>query len=258
MMDSKHFKILYFLFPAISLFLISIINFYIPSKLSIVIKPGIELSQERFKIFYDAGNGYSESDSSGYKIITSKQFTNLEFNLPARQIKKIRIDPGVKEGVYLIKRICIKSLLNEYCWSPSEIIKDFRPLHHISEFCIKNKLLYLQSIGNDPFFEYNADPEVINKVNLFPKKGVVIVLVILASFFYLIYYSVKKIYFRFLNKSSFYSAKNTKLRESFLKRFLVLSCIYIFSFGIALFTYCFIHIPFSNPWDILGPLTIAK
>jgi hypothetical protein len=109
---------------------------------------------DTYQVFYDRGNGYNEADSVRTSV-EGGDFAKVRFQLPRAKITKIRIDPGTRESVSLIKSICLESVLRKHCWSASDIHREFKPLHDIAAFSIEDNLLHVDSTGSDPYFEYD-------------------------------------------------------------------------------------------------------
>jgi hypothetical protein len=144
----------FFFFAGLLILIILRMDLFLPSKLFIEVKAPAD---DTFQVFYDSGKGYNEGDSLKIHFKGGDTFQTIRFRLPSLKIKKIRIDTGTRSGTTLIKSMCIESPFKKHCWTAQDIYKEFKPLHDISAFGIKDNLLSIESSGNDPYFEYIAD-----------------------------------------------------------------------------------------------------
>ncbi|MHB8908663.1 MAG: hypothetical protein ACYDAA_07270 [Syntrophales bacterium] len=140
----------------------------LPIKYSLSIEIANPSRNDVLQVFYDIGNGINEADSKlltmpGVAINIQDPVTPLiTVPLPAKKIKGIRIDPGTVPKAWYIKSIIMESklagfVLRSHTWLPEDIVRDFTPLHAIDAFYVRNKELFLNASGDDPFFGYKED-----------------------------------------------------------------------------------------------------
>jgi hypothetical protein len=141
-----------------------------------------------FQVFYDTGEGFRERDSVRRHFSGSEDIQKLSFNLPVSAISGLRIDPGTKDIEIKIYSLTLKYLSFSRTWKPDDILKDFKPWHHISDFEDNKKFLRLTSTGEDPHFVYvgNELDKFYNTLNFLRKRRVfvlVFILIIIALIF---------------------------------------------------------------------------
>ncbi len=120
------------------------------------------------QVFYDIGSGFNEADSKRITMrvvainVQDSATSLITIPLPAKMIKGIRIDPGSDAGPWDIRSIVLECklaghVLRSHTWLPDDIVRDFTPLHAIDTFSVRNKRLFLNASGDDPYFGYRED-----------------------------------------------------------------------------------------------------
>ncbi len=136
-------------------------------------------------------------------VYPSKEFQPVVFKLPSRTIKNMRLLLGEKPGTIVIKKIILKSLLNQYEWTGKKIRKLFHPqqLHQVGKNYVKNNSLYIQAIGDESFI--TMDEAFCRFINQAGSKKIFFYLLspfISLLFFYLLHFFNPRGLFMFLNR----------------------------------------------------------
>jgi hypothetical protein len=233
---------------ALGFFLVCIVtisntpHFYLPSTLSILVNaPKLDF----YRVLYDVERAHNREHAVLSHVEKCDGFTLINFKLPAKKIKSIRIDTGNYTGTIKIKHIYLSSFAKVFCWSPSDIARDFRARNDIAEFYAKDDLLYIESTGEHPRFEYVSDFSAYSNLVCRIDKS------------YLYFLSLILSIALFFTLDLFFMAAN--FMKSFLQIKKVSSVIiFLVAFFVALAVYAKIKLPFSNPWQVTGPLTILQ
>lgn len=105
-----------------------------------------------YQVYYDFGHGFSERNSQEVAVNKNTGPISISFNLPASNIRNIRIDPGTQGLEIAIRSIKLNTGSFSKIWTAEEIEKDFKPLHQIGYFKERKGVLYIKTTGNDPYF----------------------------------------------------------------------------------------------------------
>ncbi len=176
---------------------------------------------DRFKIFYDIGNGYNEKDSDVKNINKNNKSVRIDFKLPGVKIKNLRIDLGDQ-----LKSIKIKSIslvhdfyrfsykMRLFSWNAESIFKDFKPINNITEFSESGKILYIKTSGDNPCFINKND--FSNIYNSLDKSGILLlkslIIAVILLFSVIFYTQINKIISLFTSFINFIKRKNLKDR----------------------------------------------
>jgi len=241
-MKKKTNIILSITFLAILFLIASFVKIYTPITCNLIMKSSIDSDRDFAQIFFDTGNDYNEKESVRISKKHEEDFSFFSFNLPGKKIYKIRIDPGIKKGKYLIKKICFVGR-QSHCFSSVNFTHYFQPLHDISFFNIKNNVLSIETNGDDPSFEF-SDNFVQIQNNICKIKRIWLYIGILCLYAFIV---LLLNYFVSLDQ-----------RSQRLSSYLLIFSTFFVSILFALLTYDYIKLPYSNPWSISGPLTKIK
>lgn len=137
----------------------------IPNMLSMEVEMIPSVREDLYRVYYDLGSGFNETDSLIVEIPPGEKRTAIHFSgFPAPQIKSWRIDPGMREGPVRIASVTLQYELNDlnmriplYRWTGERLISDFTPLHDIRDFALTEQRLSMTSTGDDPFIGYRGD-----------------------------------------------------------------------------------------------------
>lgn len=141
-------------------------------------------SHDIYQLFYDVGNGYREKDSIS-TFVKRTETAKVFFHIPTEKpVKGLRIDPGRRPGMIVIKSIQLGYQLFFYFhplyqWTAQDIFKDFHPVNHINFFAEQHDAFYLRATREDPHFISRVDFDTIYAA--LPKENRV-----LKTFFYLL------------------------------------------------------------------------
>ncbi len=162
-----------------------------------------------FQLFYDCGNGYNEKDSIKTIVQGNGDFEIINFTLPIKMFRKIRIDPGTHMGDVIIKSISFQlKSKNIIFWNSQDIINKFKPLNQIDVFNENKGYVYIHSIGEDPYFECNFDiRDIIDPINIknnvYKIPFLILSLILSISFFYILKTKYTMIIFIFIKENLF-------------------------------------------------------
>ena len=120
---------------------------HLPSYISVNLS---QESMQRFKYYYDVGDGINEKHSTyAWPGHRGKSMGFIAwFDTPSQ----LRLDLGDRKGEkFKIESICIRNLLRAECKLPSEYQDTIRPLHHIGSFDYKDGSLEVGTSGDDPY-----------------------------------------------------------------------------------------------------------
>lgn len=154
-------------FFGIFLFFFSIVQ----SKIDIPLELDITynaIENDIIQVFYTDGESikeFNELQSQNKPIQGNGVFNTLKFNLPISKIDKLRIDIGTKPGQIVIKEIKLKRFINIYKWVPKDILTNYKNQNDISNIYEKNGLLYIESLGADPYLSAEGMNGVSNLIN---------------------------------------------------------------------------------------------
>ena len=147
---------------------------------------------DQCQIYYDIGKGFSERNSLRATVKPDKgQFRANFHNIPGQHIKRFRIDPGTRDEKSVIRAIGLRHSfyilpfsIGLYEWTGELLTTEFKPIHHISKFELKDDLLQISSAGRDPYFFYignwNSVQDAIAKKGAALKKYLYLLCVILS------------------------------------------------------------------------------
>ncbi|MCK4836267.1 MAG: hypothetical protein KAT17_06505 [Candidatus Aminicenantes bacterium] len=130
-------------------------------------------------------------DDQSFEIRIGPQegFQLIDFKLPKKEIKKIRMFLGNKPGFFAIKQIKLKTLLRSYQWTEESIPKLFNYNHHIRKTYVEKGVYHIETEGDAPFVGMvRTLSAIINKVA--DRKLELYILAFLLSFFlfFMLYY----------------------------------------------------------------------
>lgn len=230
------------------IFIISIISKYKTISETTVNSLSIDLvnqkAEDTFQIFYDSGQGYNEDHSVKANVVKKPEMQTIDFRLPDTLIKRIRIDPGTKEGLIMIRSIALRHDADIlYLWDAKSIMRDFKPLNMISSFTGKNDFIYIQSTGIDPYFESTS---AFKSLYIKLRKPVKYFRILLALNVAIIIFAII-----FFSKSLYNIVKRLQI---LLWSVLILSG----GFFLGVLLWNNINLPFHNPLEVVGPLTLSK
>lgn len=146
--------LLVIIFFVIIILIISFINFYFPSTLVLSLK---ESTPTIYQLYYDIGNGYNKVDSVRMPINKINEFTSIEFKLPLKKIKRIKIDFGDKGEPTIIKQIFLRNIVKEYHWDVSNITKDFEFVGNTTRFELQEGALVFYKGDQKAQLEFAKD-----------------------------------------------------------------------------------------------------
>ncbi|MCP4106806.1 MAG: hypothetical protein GY749_14925 [Desulfobacteraceae bacterium] len=106
-----------------------------------------------FQVLFDTGKGFNENQSVKSYILNTGEFQTVKFYIPSTDICSIRIDPGNTGGKIILKSISY----GFHKWTAKEIAEQFKPLNNITEFSVKQDMLYITMTSGDPCFVFNGD-----------------------------------------------------------------------------------------------------
>jgi hypothetical protein len=145
-----------------SFFILSGFDIY---DISLKIEAQSKSASTYYQVFYDIGNGFNENDSTTIQINrNSQKLHSYEVSLPTEKIRQLRIDPGNTTGMVFFKSISFECNLwvfqtdyQLFHWFDDDISAKFKPKNNISRFEANNGMLNIDSIGNDPYFQYGGN-----------------------------------------------------------------------------------------------------
>ncbi len=162
------------------------------------------------EIFYQNGTGWASVTRPLQSVETNLSSSTLSavmIPLPLEDIQELRIDPGTMPNVWKIEKITLQGriagrVLYSHVWLPDDIVRDFQPLNSIDTFSVRDKVLFLNASGVDPFFGYKGNfsgiyKPLLKKMSHF-KSRVYIAIAVAALF--LILLNWKTVFTLFLNQ----------------------------------------------------------
>lgn len=149
------------IFFVVLIIISSFLKVFPPLELSIILKCEIHQS---YQVFYDMGNEYTEKDSRSIHVHKTEKTSTVHFKLPAKEIRKIRFDPGNKAVAILIESVCLQSLFKKYCWTGPELIQIITPFRHIANINFNNNHVEIISNGDDPILLFTGQFDDILKL----------------------------------------------------------------------------------------------
>jgi hypothetical protein len=156
---------------------------------------------ESYQVFYHTGPaGFDAPDSATYAESIKNPdpgriFYTLSFPIPNKPLLSIRVDPGMRGGKILFKSIRVQAgrFFTVHQWQAGEIVREFKPWNHISEFSAQGEVLIIQSTGDDPHFllPWEHTHRIFNDINSSVQRiaGIVRVLMILCVAFFIYRFS---------------------------------------------------------------------
>ena len=158
---------------------------YQPTTLLIEIVSG---QSDKYQVYYDTGRGYNEKESVEY-FYSGLKNQRATFLIPYAKFSRFRIDPGSKNGLVIIRQICMISSSKVRCWKRDELLSMFKTFVNITDQHIEHDMLVLNTKNNDPCFEYNGtiSNEIKFELNLSKVIGLVCILLVINA---LIVYSL--------------------------------------------------------------------
>ena len=119
-------------------------------KLEIVLD---SFQESNFQFFLEDSVNFKAENSETKKLYTDLLDYKLEFDvIEMDKPGKIRLDPSITSGTWLIKTIKLKGLNNDIEFSADSILKHFVPNADIKTFELtKDKKVKLESSGNDAY-----------------------------------------------------------------------------------------------------------
>ncbi|MFZ4632089.1 MAG: alginate O-acetyltransferase AlgX-related protein [Patescibacteria group bacterium] len=115
-------------------------------------------TEDTFQLFYDTGRGFNSEEIINAKIEKNKEQTLIfTLNVPYRDLKGLRLDPGSENKEIKIKQITLKTKKQELKFSPEIINKNFLFSRDVIEKKMEDGFLSLTLSGNDPQIFYNGE-----------------------------------------------------------------------------------------------------
>lgn len=116
------------------------------------------------QVYWDNGNGFSESDSYSQPLISGKNIYN--FSVPVRHLKKLRIDPCRSPSDIRISSISISWFITLKRWDAENRFTGWSPGNEISDFKSDGQVLALTAKGEDPSIIQRDVRQVVMRVAL--------------------------------------------------------------------------------------------
>lgn len=176
--------------------LLLVISFYIyllkeKQVINILVEARVK-TNDTFQLFYDTGAGFNDKEIINAKITEKDEVQNLIFtlNIPQKDLRGLRLDPGSENKEVKIKQITLKTKKREIKLSSEMINKDFLFSRDISEKRLTDGFLKLGLSGNDPQIVYNGsfiknsdldDSVGFRKILLLIMLALLIVLIVLSG-----------------------------------------------------------------------------
>jgi ABC-type multidrug transport system fused ATPase/permease subunit len=110
---------------------------------------------DRWRLFVGIGARYNPSEYFHVKVKAIDKIVKFDFQ--TKDMTTFRIEPGVNSKHILIKNICIRNSRQKICWDAKDIVENFTPVNHISEFVYTHYGLHIECSGGNPLFLYNND-----------------------------------------------------------------------------------------------------
>lgn len=155
-------------------FIAAVLLSFLPVKYTLTLEAVNSPRKDVLQVFYNVGSGFSEVNSR-FIIVPAIAISSpgpvtarLTVPLPAMKITGIRIDPGTGPKAWNINSIILEAkfagrAIRSRIWLPEDIFRDFAPLHAIDVFSVRNKMLFLNASGEDPYFGYRQDFEKVQE-----------------------------------------------------------------------------------------------
>ncbi|WP_314590274.1 DUF6056 family protein [Paenibacillus terrigena] len=107
-----------------------------------------------YQLFYDTGKGYNEEESTSVYVGNRLDGKELFFELPDRNIMHYRFDPGYKKDQLVkIKSMTLYNGSTTVEISGEKLINRFKPTNEINSVFMKDGILNIETLGNDPQLE---------------------------------------------------------------------------------------------------------
>ena len=139
------------------------------------------------QVFFDAGHGYNQQDSSAIQIHGGSLQT-IVFPLPAKAIKSIRFDPTNTSSVVKIKDARIENKHGDIM--KKFPLKDFRAIQQINKMDISDGTLIIHTVenANDPIIQIeNSSIDIkVGWKGYITKRGWIMIVYFLLSLLFLI------------------------------------------------------------------------
>ncbi|MEG0774567.1 hypothetical protein [Clostridium sp.] len=106
-----------------------------------------------YQVFYTnkVNSLFNEEMIINAAVKPSKEFQDIKFKIPSREIDKLRIDFGVKPEEVIIENITLEHRLKKVVLSPAKILEVFSKVgEHVEKIEVKDNLLYIISQKEDP------------------------------------------------------------------------------------------------------------
>ena len=143
--------------------IVSFISWYLPFRFAPALLTLDLVAPENglFQVYFDMGAGFSERQSHKVEVQGSGLDRTVSFQVPARGIRALRIDPGQQPGTVHLRAIGLRYAFGSYRWPSAEVSGSFRPLNQIGQFSESEGGFSVVSTGTDPMFTYIGDPEPV-------------------------------------------------------------------------------------------------
>jgi len=123
-------------------------GYYPPTKLTVTVKGPVPNS---YVLYYDTGGGFNAADLVAHGTNNGGEFSTLEFWLPDREIKNVRLYCGYKTGEIIIKEMHLEGLSSGHIWKPEDMARDFEPYTDINYWqIVPGQGLLLRAVGAWP------------------------------------------------------------------------------------------------------------
>jgi hypothetical protein len=126
----------------------------------------IDSDAKSYQLFYDSGNGFSQSESI---------FSKSAFSLPDKKIRRIRIDPLPYDTKKTVSLRSIKIYSKHYkdLIVNEELSNFLTPYYQVSknEHSTDNAIVKIHIDGNDPQLLFNYSTEELERIST-PKQGI--------------------------------------------------------------------------------------
>jgi hypothetical protein len=121
-----------------------------PFQLEVTVKAPFD---DIYQVFYDLGSekaAFTEKRSAKVNVKGSEQFQTIRFDLPALNMKQLRIDPGRSAGTIILKEIRVDGF--DGVVSAEDIFQNVQFKKQIDDFKVEDGALHIRSTGRDPYF----------------------------------------------------------------------------------------------------------
>ncbi|MBK6986505.1 MAG: hypothetical protein IPH32_18025 [Bacteroidetes bacterium] len=150
--------------------------------------------ESNFQFFQEDSVDFKPANSQTLKLQAESIDYKISFNIPEMEKPgKIRLDPSVTSGKWLIKKIILKGLSKDIEFKGDSIIKHFKPNADVKAFeQTKDKSIKLESSGNDAYIV--SDFKIKDYLEILEEKPFIYFLPFCFSFccFILLFYLSKQ------------------------------------------------------------------